>query len=113
MIIRIGTAILYLFLIFAPDFSFAEEEPHVAIQKLEEGRTEARVSSKEQAKRPSDVGVFSHMENGFMEAVEMVSRAVGKGADGSIKAIQMAGSFLFSPLFKVLDLRGRSGAKQN
>lgn len=102
--------VILLLVLFLGHLSWALEEPKVTLEK-KEGRTEAVVSVDTQGERKAPSGFFgggfSMFEDGIMDTAAMTSRIVGKTTEIIVKGIGTAGSSLFSPLFKAVDLRER------
>lgn len=95
-------------LVLCSKFLFGVEEAKVNIQKVE-GRTEAVVSSS-QTPQPRESGgglkrTLLLPEKTMVGIAQLSSKAAGKAADAAVLGVQTVGSFLFAPVFRVLDVK--------
>ena len=108
-------AVIVLILVqFSGQVLWAAEESKVVLEK-KEGRMEALVSAEVYEERQAPKGFFGKtfytFENAVMDTAGMVSHGVGKTTKIIVKGIGTAGGFVFSPLFKTIDLKGRHEKK--
>ena len=110
-----ATTIVLLSVLFSGHLLWALEGSRVTLEK-KEGRTEAVVSAEVRKEQEAANGFlgrsFSMFENGIMGTASTTSRVVGKTTEVIVKGIGTASSFLFSPIFRTVDLKDRFEKKQ-
>src|SRR3989338_2810357 len=112
----VALCVFVLSLLDGGDLAGAEEATKVAIRKVN-GRTKAVVTVEgaqvETAKEEKNkvTKTMTAVEKGALEMMSTSNELVGRGTDQAVQTVQSFGDSMFSWLFRMLDFRKASKAK--
>jgi hypothetical protein len=108
--------VVYVLIVFVLISDFTAQakaaEPKIAINQIEEGRTEAVVTlpgptaeELKAAEQKKVIGTIQVVEEGAVDVMGASSKFVGQGTDRAVGTVETVGNSAFAWLFKMLDFK--------